>query len=682
MRSRYAGQPFTTSTTDIAAALEHVSIPTLLLSLVHITGDPRFVRDFKPAGIFLNEVQGFMSEEDKARARAEALPVIADYRDRGCPEPAPLAPELIREMMDWAVCESVPDDYLPLLFEEMDLEGVDPRRPAPLDSDHAAQLPVVVIGCGESGILAGIRLRQANIPFTILEKNAGPGGTWWENSYPGARVDVANHFYCYSFEPSNDWSHFFAEQPELQGYFSHVMDKHHLNDHVRWQSEVVAVEWDEEDGLWTITTREDDEGLTTLQARAVITAVGQLNRPHVPEFDGANTFRGPSFHSAAWDHSVDLTGKRVALIGAGASGFQIAPAIADDVEHLTVFQRTAQWMFPNAMYHDEVGDGVRWAMDHLPFYGRWYRFLVLWPGSDKGLDAARVDPAYANQDYAVSEINAIARLMFTDWITGQVDGDEELLAKVLPDYPATGKRTLQDDGTWLRTLRRAQRRPGAHTDPADHRRWHRHRRRSTSRRRYHRVRHRFSPHRRVVADGDHRPRRRRPAQRLGQPAICLPGHHRAAVSQLLRHLRAGRTPGSRRQPDLQLRTADALRQQLPGETVRAACAFHRTNRRRGGRLAPAHPGTKSSRWCGRTPRVKHSYFKNSDGEIHTVSPWRLNEYWAATREPDWSQFVPSLLDGDRLGQVARLVDVVAAGLRHRRRKHLHRDGRQQWLQKR
>jgi 4-hydroxyacetophenone monooxygenase len=194
VRSRYAGTPFTTPTTDIAAALEQVSIPTLLLSLVHITGDARFIREFKPAGIFLNEVQGFMSEEDKARARAGALPVITDYRDRGCPEPAPLPPGLVKEMMDWAVCESVPDDYLPLLAEEMDLDGVDPRRPAPLDSDHAAQLPVVVIGCGESGILAGIRLRQDNIPFTIIEKNDGPGGTWWENNYPGARVDVANHF--------------------------------------------------------------------------------------------------------------------------------------------------------------------------------------------------------------------------------------------------------------------------------------------------------------------------------------------------------------------------------------------------------------------------------------------------------------------------------------------------------
>src|SRR6185437_5853465 len=214
MRSLYSGLPFATSTPEIAAALEDVSIPTLLLSLVHITGDPRFIRDFKQMGLFLNEVQGFMSEEDKARARAEAVRVLADYRDRGCPEPAPLRAELIREMMDWAACEHVSDDYLPMVLEELDLEGVDPRRPAALPVDAAAELPAVVVGCGESGILAAIRLKQANVPFTVVEKNAGPGGTWWENSYPGARVDVANHFYCYSFEPNNDWTHFFAEQHE------------------------------------------------------------------------------------------------------------------------------------------------------------------------------------------------------------------------------------------------------------------------------------------------------------------------------------------------------------------------------------------------------------------------------------------------------------------------------------
>jgi 4-hydroxyacetophenone monooxygenase len=638
VRSRYAGQPFTTSDTDIAAALEQVSIPTLLLSLVHITGDPRFVRDFKPAGIFLNEVQGFMSEDDKSRARAEALPVIADYRDRGCPEPAPLPPELLKEMMDWAVCETVPDDYLPLLAEEMDLDGVDPRRPEPLDSDRAAQIPVVVIGCGESGILAGIRLRQANIPFTILEKNAGPGGTWWENSYPGARVDVANHFYCYSFEPSNEWSHFFAEQPELQSYFDGVMDKHHLNDHVRWRCEVVSVEWDDEDGLWTITSREDDEGMTTMKARAVITAVGQLNRPHIPNFPGAKTFRGRAFHSAAWDHSVDVTGKRVALIGAGASGFQIAPAIADDVEHLTVFQRTAQWMFPNAMYHDEVGDGVRWAMDHLPYYGRWYRFLVLWPGSDKGLDAARVDPDYPDQDNAVSEINALARIMFTDWITGQVDGDEELLAKVLPDYPATGKRTLQDNGSWLRTLRRDNvdlvRTPiqqitadGVVTDDGES---------------YDvdiivyatGFRHTdvLSPMTITGRDGVdlHDVWGSRPFAYLGITVpqfpnffvIYGPGTHLAHGGSLIFN------------SELQMRYINSCLAKLAETgvhsiepTAEAAADWHQRTQHEIKQMVWAHRG------------VKHSYFKNADGEIHTVSPWRLNEYWAATREPDWSAFV-------------------------------------------
>ena len=193
-----------------------------------------------------------------------------------------------------------------------------------------------------------------------------------------------------------------------------------------------------------------------LTARAVISAVGQLNRPNLPDIPGRDDFAGPSFHSAQWDHSVDLTGKRVALIGAGASGFQIAPAIAEEVEHLTVFQRTAQWMFPNPNYHEVVGPGVQWALRHLPFYGRWYRFLLFWPACDGGLAAARVDPAYDSSDgRAVSETNEFTRQMFTDWITSQIGDDHpDLLAKVIPDYPATGKRTLQDNGSWLQTLTR------------------------------------------------------------------------------------------------------------------------------------------------------------------------------------------------------------------------------------
>lgn len=638
MRNRYAGEPFTTTDSEIAAALEQVSIPTLLLSCVHITGDPRFIRDFRQNGIFLNEIQGFMSEEDKARARAEALPVIVDYRDRGCPQPAPLPAELVKEMMDWAACETVPEAYLGLLSEELDLDGVDPRAPAPLDPSRAAELPVVVIGCGESGVLAGIRLAQAGIPFTIIEKNVGPGGTWWENDYPGARVDVANHFYCYSFEPNNDWGHYFAEQPELRAYFTDLVTKHGLSEHVRWGTEVTDAVWDEGNGTWALTTRTADGSVSTLPARAVITAVGQLNRPHLPDLDGADSFAGPSFHSAAWDHSVDLTGKRVALIGAGASGFQIAPAIAEKVRHLKVFQRTAQWMFPNPMYHDAVDDGVRWALEHLPFYGRWYRFLLLWPGADKGLEAARVDPDYPDQDYAVSEINALARQMFTGWITDQVGDDDELLAKVLPDYPATGKRTLQDNGTWLKTLRRdnveLMRTPirritpqGVETEDGVH----------------HEVdvivyatgfRHTdvLWPMRITGRDGTdlHALWGSKPYAYLGITVpgfpnffvLYGPGAHLAHGGSLIFN------------SELEMRYIDACLAKLAAErlhsiepTVQAATEWHQATQAAITKTVWAHPA------------VKHSYFKNADGEIHTVSPWRLDEYWSAVREPDWSQFV-------------------------------------------
>ena len=225
MRNPNSGEPFTNSDDEIAAALQDVSIPTLLLSCVHMTNDESVRQSIltgplKPAGLFLNEVQGYMSEDDKAAARALALDIIRDYRDRGCPEPAPIDRVLLKQMMTWLVAGEVGDEYVPMMLEEMGLDGRDARE-GELHSDRSAraEFPVIVIGCGQSGLLAAIRLQQAGVPYTVIEKNPGVGGTWWENSYPGARVDVGNHFYCYSFEPSDHWSEFFARQPELQTYF-------------------------------------------------------------------------------------------------------------------------------------------------------------------------------------------------------------------------------------------------------------------------------------------------------------------------------------------------------------------------------------------------------------------------------------------------------------------------------
>ena len=636
MRNPHAGQPFTTSDEEIAEALLDVSIPTLMLSLVHMSGDAGLIRgELKPAGLFLNEVQGYMSEADKAAVRKIALEVIADYRDRGCQEPEPIGPELLQEMMQWLVCEPVPAEYVPMLLEEMELDGTDSRAVLGTPADN---FPVVVIGCGESGLLAGIRLKEAGIPFTIVEKNEGVGGTWWQNSYPGARVDVGNHFYCYSFEPTDQWTHFFAEQPELQAYFQTVMDKYDIGRHVLWETEVTEASWDDDIATWSVTARDRTGVTTTLTARAVISAVGQLNRPHLPDIEGQRGFAGPAFHSSDWDHSVDLRGLRVAMIGAGASGFQIAPAIADEVESLTVYQRTAQWMFPNPNYHAEVGPGVQWALRHLPFYGRWYRFLLFWPGCDKGLEAARVDADYPDQQKAVSEINEITRIMFTEWIASQVGDDPELLAKVVPGYPATGKRTLQDNGSWLRTLTRANVelvRAGI-----DH----------------------IESDAVVTEDGT-----RYPADIIvyatGFQAnkMLWPMTIRGRNGEILSE-RWGQRPSAYLgitvpgYPNFFCMYGPGTNLAHGGSLI-----FHSECQMRyiteclellinGGHACLEPREDKATEWHERSqaemrkmvwsqPSIKHSFYKNSFGEVHILSPWRLVDYWSWTREPNRDDFV-------------------------------------------
>ncbi|MET4429508.1 NAD(P)-binding domain-containing protein [Mycolicibacterium sp. 624] len=644
MRNSHAGQPFTTSDEEIADALLDVSIPTLILSLVHMSGNPELIRGaLKPAGLFLNEVQGYMSEQDKAAARDLAVGVIADYRDRGCPEPEPVGAELLKEMMEWLVCEPVPDEYVPMLLEEMELDGVDQRAtrvddPASADAEARAEFPVVVIGCGESGLLAGIRLKEAGIPFTIIERNAGVGGTWYQNTYPGARVDVGNHFYCYSFEPTDQWTHYFAEQPELQAYFEDVAARYGIGPHIRFDTEVTGAIWDDAEASWTVSVRDGDGNPSTLSARALISAVGQLNRPKTPDIAGQTDFTGPAFHSAEWDHSVDLRGKRVAMIGAGASGFQIAPAIAEETEHLTVFQRTAQWMFPNPNYHVEVGPGVQWALRHLPFYGRWYRFLLFWPGCDKGLDAARVDPDYPDQQRAVSEISEITRLVFTEWITSQLGDDADLAAKVVPDYPATGKRTLQDNGSWLRTLTRDDvdlvRTPIARIEsdavvtedgsrhPADVIVY------ATG---FHANKVMW-PMSIVGRDGEDLCTRwgERPVAYLGITVpgypnlFCMygPGTNLASGGSLIFH------------SECQMRYITACLEHLIG-------SGHRSMEPRQDRCDDwvRRSQDEMSRMVWAQPSITHSFYKNSFGEVYTLSPWRLVDYWTWTRDVDAGDFV-------------------------------------------
>jgi 4-hydroxyacetophenone monooxygenase len=379
-----SGTPFTTSDDEIAAALQDVSIPALLLSCLHMTGDVSLLDGpLRPAGLFLNEVQGYMSEEDKAAARALALDVIRDYRDRGCPEPAPVDAAQLKRMMDWLVCEDVPTSTCRCCSRRWNSPAMTNVAPSSRPPPQPADFPVVVIGCGMSGLLAAIRLQEAGIPYTVLEKNAaGVGGTWWENTYPGARVDVGNHFYCYSFEPEAQWTEFFARQPELQSYFQNVMERRGIDEHVRFNTRVTTATWDDDDATWSVEVESADAVTETLTARAVIGAVGQLNTPLIPEFEGAQSFSGPAFHSAlgprrAIDRQARRDDRRRRIGLPDRAGDRRGCQEPDDLPaHRAVD-------VPNPNYHEPVGDGVRWALEHLPFYARWYRFLLFWPGCDR-----------------------------------------------------------------------------------------------------------------------------------------------------------------------------------------------------------------------------------------------------------------------------------------------------------
>jgi 4-hydroxyacetophenone monooxygenase len=194
----------------------------------------------------------------------------------------------------------------------------------------------------------------------------------------GLGVDSPNHFYSYSFEPSHEWTEFYSKRDELHQYFENCVDKYDLHRDIRFETEVVSLRYNEASASWDGSIRGKDGAEETLRANAVITAVGKLNRPKLPDIPELDTFEGAAFYTAGWDESVDLAGKRVAMIGTGASGMQTGLAIAGEVDWLTIFQRSSHWVIANPNYHRFVTPGKKWILERLPHYARWYRFQLFW----------------------------------------------------------------------------------------------------------------------------------------------------------------------------------------------------------------------------------------------------------------------------------------------------------------
>jgi cation diffusion facilitator CzcD-associated flavoprotein CzcO len=221
---------------------------------------------------------------------------------------------------------------------------------------------VAVVGAGFGGIGLGIKLKQAGIDsFTIFEKGGGVGGVWRDNSYPGLTCDVPSHLYQFSFEPNHDWTRRFPQRDEILAYLERVTDKYGLREHMRFATEVASADFDDERGHWVVRLVGGEE----VAADVLVTATGQLSRPSFPDIPGLDQFEGDLFHSARWDHSCGMAGKRVAAIGTGASAVQYVPEVAKQAERLHLFQRTPGWVIPKP--DRPYRPREKWLFRRLPF---------------------------------------------------------------------------------------------------------------------------------------------------------------------------------------------------------------------------------------------------------------------------------------------------------------------------
>ncbi len=449
--------PVIESDAFLEEALGSASAVALLLATTSLNNDPSLLERFHLDEIIFGQIDKALSEADQVEIRALALAALKAYRDAGSPPPAALSDGLVSRTVERVIGSENFGDYHEMVLEEIMLDNRDMRAlhwtagdaPAAAKTFHT-----LVIGAGIGGMTAAIRLQEAGLPYVVIEKNDAVGGTWYENSYPGCRVDVINHFYSYSFDPNHDWSEQFSRRDELHRYFEGIADKYGIRKDIRFRTEVVSARWEEDTAKWIVTLRLPDGGEEVVQANAIISAVGQLNRPSIPEIAGQGDFTGPSFHTAKWRHDIDLTGKRVIVIGTGASAFQMVPEVAKIAGRLTVMQRAAHWMYPNPAYHDAVPEGKKWILKHFPFYASWYRFLLFWTTSDGALPRLTVDPNWTHPERSVNAANEAQREMFTAAIAAQLEGRPDLLEKCVPKYPPFVKRILQDNGQWLGALKR------------------------------------------------------------------------------------------------------------------------------------------------------------------------------------------------------------------------------------
>ena len=434
-----------------ADAIEVANIPTLLMVIVQLTGELEWLEaPYNPKrqpGLGDND-SGGLDPRHQREVREAALEAILAWRaGRAVALPEP-DEELIVRMLSVAMAETVPSEYGQFTAAQLGQVKFLDHEPV----NAPADFKVLVIGAGVSGLCAAINLQMLGINFEVVERNSTVGGVWWENHYPGAGVDTPNHLYSYSFAPF-DWQKYFCLRDELHAYLEHVCDNFEVRNNIRFDTGVERIEYQESRQKWLVTLRLPDGTSQQTEANVVISAAGIFNPPVFPDIDGLDEWKGEKWHTARWPKDADLAGKRVAIIGNGASCMQIAPEIQDEVESLTIFQKSVHWAAPFEQFRKEVPDPIRTLLREVPLYRNWYRVRLGWTFNDRIHSALQKDPDWEHPERSLNAQNDAHRAYFTQYVVDELgDKAPELLERVLPTYPPFGKRMLMDNG-WYRMLR-------------------------------------------------------------------------------------------------------------------------------------------------------------------------------------------------------------------------------------
>ncbi len=436
----------------IRSALKVSNHNALRIALYHQTRDPSLAAmkvDHLP-------VQGgALTSHAVAREHREEIREKAfDYLMSGVtPKPLPNVEEAAELMELFTGVAPTPGQvefgYGDLAVDEFPREAIWHNKPS---QDVLDEFEVTIIGAGFSGISAGIQLDRLGIKYRIIDRLSGIGGTWETNDYPEARVDISNFLYQYKFVKNYKWKSYFAPRDELKEYIDFVVDKFDVRKNISLNTSLEEARWDEDEKKWILKVVGPQGNAETIKSNVVFSASGLFNKPNIPDIPGIEKFKGSMFHTTQWDHSQDYTGKRVALIGTGSTGAQLAPQIASKASQFTIFQRTPNWVMPIHGYHDTVSEEKHWLLDNMPGYWNWFIYSN-YIGSMQVQNVQTIDPEWVANGGRVNAKNTAMAETLKKYIRSQVGDRDDLYEKLVPDYPPMGRRLVIDNG-WYKTLTR------------------------------------------------------------------------------------------------------------------------------------------------------------------------------------------------------------------------------------